>query len=266
MFSALEHWEWISVAFFAYAVTCALALRSLRRSARMWCVILGSVGAMSAAFSVWMRPISILHDWILPAVVLLLAYWTSGLLFRAPSPRVEAFLLEVDRILRIRPTADAAARPAAELLEFAYAAVYALIPIALVIHFLVRPPTAVEPDRFWSVILMTDFLCFGCLPWVQSRPPRSLETGEPWRSSFRRVNQHLVGAMSIRVNTCPSGHAAEALAAALLVSDASAPIVAAMLFAAAAVSAGAVYGRYHYAVDAISGWAVALVVWLVIWR
>jgi hypothetical protein len=27
-----------------------------------------------------------------------------------------------------------------------------------------------------------------------------------------------------------------------------------------------VYGRYHYAVDAIGGWAVALAVWMVVWR
>jgi hypothetical protein len=28
-----------------------------------------------------------------------------------------------------------------------------------------------------------------------------------------------------------------------------------------AAAAGAVFGRYHYAADAIAGWAVALVVW-----
>ena len=266
MFGAVRHWEWVSVAFFAYTFGCALALPRLRPSARAWCLTWSVVGAIVAAYSAWLRPISALHDWVLPAVILLLAYWTSGLLFRKPSARVEAVLFKVDRILRIRQTASTAARPAAEVLEFAYAAVYAVIPIALVIHYFAAPPFGFDPDRFWVVILTTDFVCFGCLPWIQSRPPRVLETGEPWRSSFRRLNQRVVGAASIQVNTCPSGHAAEALAAALLVSSAPAPIVAAMLFAALGVSAGAVYGRYHYALDAISGWAVALVVWLVIWR
>jgi hypothetical protein len=37
-----------------------------------------------------------------------------------------------------------------------------------------------------------------------------------------------------------------------------------VLFAAAAVPAGAVYGRYHYALDAMSGWVVALVVWVLV--
>lgn len=266
MFGAVQHWEGVSVAFFVYALLCALALRGLRPSARAWCVSLSVAGTMLAALSVWLRPVPVLHDWILPAVILLLSYWTSGPLFRAPNEHVEALLLKVDEILRVREIAGTAARPAAEILELAYAGVYALIPLALVIHYLVTPASRVAPDRFWTVILVTDFICFGCLPWIQSRPPRALESGEPWRSSFRRFNQRVVNAASIQANTCPSGHAAEALAAVLLVANAPAPVVAAMLFAALAVAAGAVYGRYHYAVDAISGWAVALVVWLVIWR
>lgn len=42
----------------------------------------------------------------------------------------------------------------------------------------------------------------------------------------------------------------------------SAIIVLWMLFAALAVSAGAVFGRYHYATDALTGWIVAASVWL----
>jgi hypothetical protein len=34
-----------------------------------------------------------------------------------------------------------------------------------------------------------------------------------------------------------------------------------MFAAGLAVSAGAVLGRYHYAADAIAGWAVALIVY-----
>jgi hypothetical protein len=34
-----------------------------------------------------------------------------------------------------------------------------------------------------------------------------------------------------------------------------------MFAAAAAISAGAVLGRYHYAADAVAGWLVALLVW-----
>jgi hypothetical protein len=37
-----------------------------------------------------------------------------------------------------------------------------------------------------------------------------------------------------------------------------------MFLAALAVSAGAVLGRYHYLLDALTGWAVALVVFRVL--
>jgi len=50
---------------------------------------------------------------------------------------------------------------------------------------------------------------------------------------------------------------------ALLVTRAPWPIVIAMFVNAGAIAAGAVFGRYHYAADAIFGWIVALIVWAV---
>lgn len=120
------------------------------------------------------------------------------------------------------------------------------------------------PFWFWTVILVTDYVCFAMLPWIQTRPPRALEPDDPWRSSLRRFNLCLLGTASIRVNTFPSGHAAEALAAALLVSNAPYAVVVWMLFNTLAVSMGAVLGRYHNAADAFAGWLVALAVWLVL--
>ena len=148
------------------------------------------------------------------------------------------------------------------MLEAAYAGVYLLVPIALLLLLALFP--ASDPDAFWSVVLITDFVCFGVLPWVQTRPPRALEGGEPWTSSIRSFNLRLLGATSIQVNTFPSGHAAEGLAAFLLVLAAPLPIVALMFVAALAVSAGAVFGRYHFLADALAGWAVAVVVFVIL--
>src|SRR5204862_471795 len=47
----------------------------------------------------------------------------------------------------------------------------------------------------------------------------------------------------------------------LLLLGGSGPLVAFMFVAALAVSAGAVFGRYHYAADALAGWAVAVIVY-----
>ena len=177
------------------------------------------------------------------------------------SPWAEATLSAVDRCLAVEPAASATPRWLANVLEAAYAGVYLLIPLALVIHLASaeRP----DPARFWTVILVTDFICFACLPWIQTRPPRALSTFQPWDTAARRFNLRLLGSTSIQANTFPSGHAAEGVAAALLVATAPWPVSAAVGVAALLVSAGAVLGRYHYAADAFAGWAVAVMVWMV---
>jgi membrane-associated phospholipid phosphatase len=119
----------------------------------------------------------------------------------------------------------------------------------------------VSASRFWTVILVTDYICFAVLPWFQTRSPRALGFAMPWRSSWRVINLRILEGGSVQVNTFPSGHAAEALAAALLCLDAPAPVVAWMFLNAVAISAGAVFGRYHYAADALAGWLVALLVY-----
>jgi membrane-associated phospholipid phosphatase len=72
----------------------------------------------------------------------------------------------------------------------------------------------------------------------------------------------VLGATSIQVNTFPSGHAAEAVVAALFTLDAPWPVALFMWTAALAVSAGAILGRYHYAADALTGWLVAAIVFV----
>lgn len=255
-------WPLASGLSFAYATVIAVLMPRLPGRQRRGALIFCAAGLALSALSARLPYTAVLHDWLLPPILLLLFYWTTGLLFVAPMPRAERLLMEIDRVLRIRGIAARTPQPIAELLEFEYAAVYAVIPIALVI--LLATTDAPDPGAFWSVILITDYVCFGVLPWVQTRPPRSLEAGEPWTSRFRRFNLRLMGTASINVNTFPSGHAAEALVAALLVLDAPLPLVVWMFFNAAAISAGAVFGRYHYALDAFCGWAVAVVVWLLI--
>ena len=98
------------------------------------------------------------------------------------------------------------------------------------------------------------------LPWIQTAPS-SARTRRAMAGPFPRRQLAPSGSTSIQANTFPSGHAAEGLAAALLVAGAGPTIVTAMLLIAVAISAGAVLGRYHYAADAIAGWVVALVVW-----
>jgi membrane-associated phospholipid phosphatase len=253
----LTSWPLASIVFFAYVVVAA-EWRAPSPRAR-WLARLGSAIGTATAVAAFRLPIDgLARGLVLPVALLLIAYWTTGVLFVRPMPRAERLLARLDDRLRIDRIAGALPRPIAELLEFSYSSVYPLILVAL----LLSARAGVTADRFWSVMLVTDFVCFGMLPWIQTRPPRSV-TGDPgWRSSWRSLNQRLLEASSVQANTFPSGHAAEALAAALLVAGFSPWLTAVAFMAAIAVSAGAVLGRYHYAADAIAGWATALCVYL----
>ena len=260
--SDMAMWKLSTLVFFAYAAAVACVLPGLARERRVRAVAAAALGLVItyAAGRVPLYPV--FHLWVLPLAPLLIAYWTSGLLFVAPMPRVEQILSSFDDRLRIRWLAARTPHWLAQFLELAYTGVYPLIPVALGIHMTLTHDA--NPDRFWTVILTTDYICFAMLPWIQTRPPRALEPGEPWRASFRTFNFRILHRASIGVNTFPSGHAAEAVAAALLVADAPPAIAVWMAFNALAISAGAVLGRYHYAADALAGAAVAAAVWFVV--
>jgi hypothetical protein len=256
----MRGWMTAGVVFFVYVAAVAVVLPGVPPR-RRWLVAGGVAAGLLLCLAAGAAPHGgILDVWILPPTLLLLGYWTSGQLFVAPMPRVEKALEATDAFLRIDRLASRAPRWLAEVLELAYLCIYPVVPLALVL-LLIADANA-DPDRFWTIVLATDFICFGCLPWLQSRPPRAFRSGSPWTSTIRQLNVGLLGKTSIGVNTLPSGHAAEALAATLLLCDAPWPMAVGMGATALLVSAGAVFGRYHYAADVLSGWAVALGVWV----
>ena len=117
-------------------------------------------------------------------------------------------------------------------------------------------------DRFWTMVTTAEVLCFGTLPWLQARPPWAVESRRDVdRTRVRRFSLFWVNRTSIRANTFPSGHASASLAAALALAPA-AP-VAAVVFGVLAISIaiGSVVGRFHYAIDAIAGLLLAVIIW-----
>lgn len=261
----MRAWQVASAAFFLYVAAVSL-WQGLSRPGRSREVARQALAGAACGLAVLLLSLAfdrpVLSQWIWPPLLLLIGYWASGRLFVAPRPSHEAALAWLDDRLDVQTIARRTPRAVAEILEAAYAVVYLLVPLALLIRVASFPSPA--PDAFWTVVLVTDYICFGVLPWVQTRPPRALEPGDPWASTIRRFNLRVLGATSIQVNTFPSGHAGEALAAALLVIGAHPLAVVLMFLGAVGVSAGAVLGRYHYLIDALVGWAVALAVFLVV--
>jgi membrane-associated phospholipid phosphatase len=74
----------------------------------------------------------------------------------------------------------------------------------------------------------------------------------------------VLGSFSHERNTFPSGHAAEGLAVVLALARAAPALSAALVPFAIGIGVGSVAGRYHFAADAVAGYAVALAVWLLV--
>lgn len=187
-------------------------------------------------------------------------YRVAGLFFERPNVRLERWLLDIDhRLARAigSPRRLRIAAACSPWLELAYLCVYPLIPLGALIVRASGPASA--PERFWWLVLASGFVCYGALPWLQTRSPRVLEPCAR-AERVRALNLMVLARGSVGVNTVPSGHAATAVATALGVAM-YAPAVGALFgLLAAAIAIATVTGRYHFAVDTILGVTVALFV------
>jgi hypothetical protein len=204
-----------------------------------------------------------------PALVVLVGYRLSGLLFVRIDAAVESALLALDRswlgrtnLLRTYATAP---RIVHEYMETSYLLVYAALP-AGALTLVITGHTS-RLDYYWTVVIAAEFICYSVLPWIQTRPPMLVEhdpaTRPPLRG-VRRLNQLIARRASIQANTIPSGHAAGALAAALVVMSVAPAIGMVFLVLAVSIAAASVLGRYHYAVDSLLGILVALIAWTMV--
>ena len=260
---ALRIFEASCLCYFAYTLAVAIGHPAVPQPRRRRIVAI-SVAAAAGIFAATRLELDgavgfAIRNLALPGGAILVAYWTSGLFFVAPQSTLERRLLALDDRLGVRAAAERLPDAAGALFELAYFSIYPTIPVGLAILF--TSGGGADVDRYWTTVLVSDFLCFACLPWIQVRTPAALEPPLERSGLARRVNHLIARHASIQVATVPSGHAAEALAVPLALAGVN-PLAAAPLFLLAlGVAAGAVFGRYHYAADAVAGYAVAVVVW-----
>jgi membrane-associated phospholipid phosphatase len=167
--------------------------------------------------------------------------------------RFERWLLRADAALRQHlPSLPAWIVP---IVEIAYLACYPLVPLGFLVVFMAG--TTDDVNRFWTAVLASGFVCYGTLPWLQSRPPRLLAAPPHTPHSVARFNVLVLTRISHGWNTFPSGHAAMSFAVALALVPVSVPAAIAAGIVAAGVAIGATAGRYHYALDVLIGAVVA---------
>ncbi len=105
------------------------------------------------------------------------------------------------------------------------------------------------------------FLCFGCLPWLTSRPP---QRATPARDvAIGRFNKAVLKRVSHGLNTFPSGHVAVSVAVTLNVIPIWWPAGLLLGLLSIGIAIGAVAGRHHYGADVVAGAAVGIVVRIV---
>jgi membrane-associated phospholipid phosphatase len=240
-------------------VLIARPLPPARRSRAVWLLGLMTAAVIGAAFSA--EGVGhVVRDW-LPAVCILLGYWASGALFVAPMAHWERRLAAIDRRLL---ASVAAVDPIRGVLELAYLSVYLVIPAGFAVVYLSH--AIIDVDRYWTIVVLAEFGCYAMLPWIQTRPPRSIAAEPPSQppSWLRRMNLSVLEHGSIQANTFPSAHTAGAIATALAVMSPRPAVGVAFLVWAFLIAVGSVVGRYHYAADAILGAIWALVVWALV--
>jgi hypothetical protein len=257
-------WVFVAVVYFAYLTLVAwMGAYPLRLRLISAVALLGALTLLllpSPDEGIWLSGLADLA----PLAVLLGGYRLSGLFFVAPMTGLECRLLAIDARLFALTGWDRHDRrvPAGVglLLELSYLLVHAVVPLGVLALHLAS--AADEVPTYWTVVFAACFASYAMLPWIQTRPPRSIEAprAEP-ASALRRLNLAILRTNSTRVNTVPSGHAAAALAAALVVGSAAPAAGLVFLTLAIGIAVATVVGRYHYALDTVAGLAVALGSW-----
>jgi membrane-associated phospholipid phosphatase len=243
------------------------------RRAKVTAISIVGLGATITA-AIWLPRVlsdlaaSVVRDW-LPATLVLLVYWQTGNFFTEPDQQFQDRLERIDARIVGPFLYHLSHSPAgvwiAIYLELAYLLCYAMIPMSMGVLYLLR--LGRHADSFWTVVLISTYISYGALPFVQTLPPRVLD--EPWlvplpSNPVRRFNLWLLRHASIHANTFPSAHVAASTGAALVLTS-LAPWSIGLVFTAIAVGIGigTFAGRYHYASDSVAGFAVAVIVFAV---
>ena len=255
----MVHWSWIVFGYVVYLAFCSFGRREFV-GARLP-LLLASI--VAAALVVVTPTLSTAFQVIVPALALLAGYKLSGLFFVRIDLDTEQRLQEIDhRLIRRTGLLDwyrRSPRWVREVFELSYFLVYPAVPAGAATLALAGFADAVAP--FWTIVLAAELVCYGVLPWIQTRPPMLLES-DATSGFFRSLNQAIAAGASIRANTIPSGHAAGAFATALAVGTVMPGAGAAFLALAVVIATASVLGRYHYALDSILGVLVAVVAWV----
>ncbi len=218
------------------------------------------------------RWLAALRPW-LPSFFILVAYRESGLLLTPdPTHHLDYIFIRLDDALLKSPTVfwalDRGAPWIQYYLEFAYLLCYPVVPLGLLSLYLIRSESratawwAPRPDvkqameHFWTAVLLASLTCYFLFPFFPLVPPRELFNDVPGprvAPLLRSINQWLLVKYSVGASLFPSAHVAATIAMALAIRHYLARLGLGFVVVALSITLATVYGRYHYALDAVTG-------------
>jgi len=270
--------EWVIVAYFSYTALLAFVL-PVRPGVPAVTLTLNATivaGLLLLAYADSFRRgrfLGTVRDWF-PLPLMLLGYREMGWF----APEVHRFHFELiwvqwDRILLrqwgLKEAIESLGPLLPSVLEISYSLVYTTAAFSLAMLYLYgyRKRAA----SFTFTFLLGIYLAYAQFPFWPSEPPRTVFPGEDfpaYYTVFRKFNWWLLGGYGIHTSVFPSAHTAGAFSAAFAMRRLlpERPWVGRFLLALAVLIATAtVYGRYHYAADAVAGFAVAVAAEGVTW-
>jgi membrane-associated phospholipid phosphatase len=262
----LRPYEWLIIAFYTYVAVIAPIF--IPKGETRW--LGAAVAAIGAAILLGLtHRYVILRDWI-PIAFTLGAYREMNWF----TPAVRDHHLELNWIVwdrwlldtgHLRAVIESLGPLLPSLLEICYVLVYAIAPISLTILFL-NSPLNLRRERvnaFWFAYLAGTLTSYALFPYFPSDPPRVVFAGFDLPhvvTVFRRFNLAILGKYGIHASVFPSAHVSAAFSCAwgLLIAMPDRRrfgwIVA---IYASLVAIATIYGRYHFAADALAGFAIS---------
>jgi membrane-associated phospholipid phosphatase len=259
----LRHYEWLIIAYFTYVA--AIAPLFITTGETRW--LPAAIAAVATAILIGLSRFPLhLRDWA-PLAFTLTAYREMN--WFTPAVRdhhLEQAWIGWDRWLldtaHLRALIESAGPLIPSYLEVCYVLVYAIGLIsALVLLFNHRRD---QLNTFWFAFLAGTLASYALFPYFPSDPPRTVFAGADLPhivTVFRRFNLAILGEYGIHSSVFPSAHVSSAFACAwgLLIAMPDRKrygwIVAVYAFS---VAIATIYGRYHFATDALAGLAISL--------
>ncbi len=268
----LRHSEWVLLLFFAYIALLMPFFRDRPHMSWQPVTTLAAVAALLCGLALaqttrFGHAVDMARDW-LPMVLTLLAFRQMELFVPTQyNSLYEHAWIRWDRVILdqwgFKRALESLGPIIPTFLELCYVLVYGLGSFCIAALWVIGRRNRV--DRFYVILLTGTLVSYALFPYFPSRPPRLAfpEVGAPVANNvFRTLNLFLLRNATIHSAVFPSAHVSAAFSVAwamFLVLPEHKAYGWTLLIYALIVAIATIYGRYHYAADAIAGLGVSLI-------